>query len=167
MYSGEYDACDVTLSVFPHRASLKHMPDHGGNRTYDLCNTSPMHSFQACPVWVYTQSNITIVKLGSLSPVLIWNHCWNNSQVAYYGRNVNVQVGHMHSCRSKTWCAIERTWLHASPITTYAKLIDTCRISWLAMKWMNTALCKMDYRVIPWWLVLHSEQNYQSNFDLV
>ena len=23
MYSGEYDACDVTLSVYPHRASLK------------------------------------------------------------------------------------------------------------------------------------------------
>jgi hypothetical protein len=35
MYSGEYDACDVTLSVYPHRASLKNMPDHGGNRTYD------------------------------------------------------------------------------------------------------------------------------------
>jgi hypothetical protein len=36
MYSGEYDACDVTLSVYPHRAGLKNMPDHGGNRTYDL-----------------------------------------------------------------------------------------------------------------------------------
>jgi hypothetical protein len=24
------DACDVTLSVYPHRASLKNMPDHGG-----------------------------------------------------------------------------------------------------------------------------------------
>ena len=32
MYSGEYDACDVTLSVYPHRASLKNMPDHSGNR---------------------------------------------------------------------------------------------------------------------------------------
>ena len=30
MYSGEYDACDVTLSVYAHRASLKNMPDHGG-----------------------------------------------------------------------------------------------------------------------------------------
>ena len=37
MYS-EYDACDVTLSVYPHRASLKIMPGHGGNRTYDLWN---------------------------------------------------------------------------------------------------------------------------------
>ena len=42
VYSGEYDICDVTLSVYPHRASLKNMPDHGGNRTYDLWNTSPM-----------------------------------------------------------------------------------------------------------------------------
>ena len=38
----ELDACDVTLSVYPHRASLKNMPDQGGNRTYDLWNTSPM-----------------------------------------------------------------------------------------------------------------------------
>ena len=36
MYSGEYNACDVTLSVYLHRASLKNMPGHGGNRTYDL-----------------------------------------------------------------------------------------------------------------------------------
>jgi hypothetical protein len=26
MYSGEYDACDVTLIVYPHRESLKNMP---------------------------------------------------------------------------------------------------------------------------------------------
>ena len=38
----DYDACDVTLSVYPHRESLKNMPDHGGNRTYDLWNTSPI-----------------------------------------------------------------------------------------------------------------------------
>ena len=42
MYSGEYDVCDVTLSVYPHRASLKNMPGRGGNRTYDLWNTSSM-----------------------------------------------------------------------------------------------------------------------------
>ena len=42
VYSGEYDICDVTLGVYPHRASLKNMPGHGGNRIYDLCNTSPM-----------------------------------------------------------------------------------------------------------------------------
>ena len=30
MHSGEYDAGDVTLSVYPNRASLKNMPHHGG-----------------------------------------------------------------------------------------------------------------------------------------
>ena len=34
------DACDVTLSVYPHRAGLKNMPGHGGNRTYDLWNAN-------------------------------------------------------------------------------------------------------------------------------
>ena len=45
------DACDVTLSVYPHRASLKNMPDHGGNRTYDLWNTSPMLCELSYAVW--------------------------------------------------------------------------------------------------------------------
>ena len=31
----------ATLSVYPHRASLKNMPGHGGIRTYDLWNASP------------------------------------------------------------------------------------------------------------------------------
>ena len=42
VYSGEYYVCDVTLSVYPHRTSLKNMPGYCGNRTYDLWNTSPM-----------------------------------------------------------------------------------------------------------------------------
>ena len=50
MYSGKYDACDVTLSVYPHRASLT-MPDHCGNRTYDLWNTSPMLYQLSYAVW--------------------------------------------------------------------------------------------------------------------
>jgi hypothetical protein len=41
MYSGEYDVCGVTLSVHPHRASLKNMPDHGGNRIRDLWDSLP------------------------------------------------------------------------------------------------------------------------------
>jgi hypothetical protein len=61
MYPGEYDACDVALSVYPHPASLKNMPGQGGNRTYDLWNTSPRHIIQACPVWIYTQSNMTSI----------------------------------------------------------------------------------------------------------
>ena len=35
------DVCVATLSVYPHRASLKNMPGHGGIRTYDLWNASP------------------------------------------------------------------------------------------------------------------------------
>ena len=42
VYSGEYDVCDLTLSVYPHRARLKNMPGHGGNRSYNIWNTSPM-----------------------------------------------------------------------------------------------------------------------------
>ena len=65
MYSGEYDACDVTLSVYPHRASLKNMPDHGGIETKVVGSipTVVRHIFQACPVWIYlyTQSNITSI----------------------------------------------------------------------------------------------------------
>ena len=49
MYSGEYDACDVTLSVYPHRASLKNMPDHGGNRTYDLS----VEHWSYIVTWIY------------------------------------------------------------------------------------------------------------------
>ena len=42
MYSGEYDVCVATLSVYPHRESLKNMPGHGGIPIYDLWNASPM-----------------------------------------------------------------------------------------------------------------------------
>ena len=51
IYSGDYDTCDVTLNVYPHRASLKNMPHHGGNRTYDLWNTSPMLFQLSYAVW--------------------------------------------------------------------------------------------------------------------
>ena len=51
IYSGDYDTSDATLSVYPHRASLKNMPNHGGNRTYDLWNTSPMLFQQSYAVW--------------------------------------------------------------------------------------------------------------------
>ena len=69
MYSGEYDACDVTLSVYPHRASFKkNMPaDHSGNRWTSIPKvagsipTVVRHIFQARPVWIYTQSNITSI----------------------------------------------------------------------------------------------------------
>ena len=64
MYSGEYDACDVTLSVYSYRASLKNMPGHGGNRTYDLWNTSPM----LCQV-SYAVSSVRVCDISELSLV--------------------------------------------------------------------------------------------------
>ena len=64
MYSGEYDACDVTLSVYPHRAGLKNIPDHGGNRTYDLWNTSPM----LCQL-SYTVRSVRVDDISELSLV--------------------------------------------------------------------------------------------------
>ena len=55
---------DVTPSACISTPSkLKNLPDHGGNRTRDLWFASSSHrgqaDFSACPVWIYTQSNIT------------------------------------------------------------------------------------------------------------
>ena len=67
--------CDVTLSVYPYRESLKNMPGHGGNRTYDLWNTSPIMLCQLSYIFLlllikyYYNSNtasIIIAKLFSL-----------------------------------------------------------------------------------------------------
>ena len=46
MYSGEYDACDVTLklSVYPHRASLKNMPGHVGKAYFSSLPGVDIHS---------------------------------------------------------------------------------------------------------------------------
>ena len=77
MYSGEYDACDVTLSVYPHRASLKNMPDHGGNRTYDLWNTSPMLCQLSYAVWSVRVCDISEQNLvPSISMLSNNNHDW-------------------------------------------------------------------------------------------
>ena len=48
-----YNVCVATLVVYPHLASLKNIPGHGGIRTYDLWN--------AFPVWIYTQSSKTYI----------------------------------------------------------------------------------------------------------
>ena len=64
MFSGEYDVCDVTLSIYLHRPSLKNMPGHGGNRTYDLWNTSPM----LCQL-SYAVRSVRVCDISELSPV--------------------------------------------------------------------------------------------------
>ena len=77
MYSGEYDACDVTLSVYPHRASLKNMPDHGGNRTYKLWNTSPMLCQLSYAAWsvrvcdISEQNLVPSISIDSVAQIFI------------------------------------------------------------------------------------------------
>ena len=54
----------ATLSVYPHRASMKNMPGHGGIRTYDLWNASPMLcqlSYAVRSVRVYDISELSLV----------------------------------------------------------------------------------------------------------
>ena len=79
MYSGEYDACDVTLNVYPHRASLKNMPDHGGNVIYIMLYISHLDSntllhrggadiFLEWPIAINVQAAVLkmMVKCGSI-----------------------------------------------------------------------------------------------------
>ena len=47
MYSGEYDTCDCDWASIP--------------KVLGLIPTVARHIFQACPVWIYTQSNITSI----------------------------------------------------------------------------------------------------------
>ena len=69
------NACDITLSVYPHRASLKNMPDHGGNRTYDLWNTCPMLCKLSYAVWSDRVRDISEQNLvPSISMLSINNH---------------------------------------------------------------------------------------------
>ena len=60
--------------VYPHRASLKSMPVHGGNRTYDLWNTSPMLcqlSYAVRSVRVCDISEQNLVPLISMQSCII------------------------------------------------------------------------------------------------
>ena len=51
MYLGEYDACDVYSECISTPGKLENMPDHSGNRTYNLWNTSPMLCQLSYAVW--------------------------------------------------------------------------------------------------------------------
>ena len=122
MHSGEYDVCDVTLSVYPHRASLKNMPGHGGNRTYDLWNTSPMlcqlsyvvrsvqvsdnSELSLVPSISMVSSNITQSNITNMKIFITWQTCRSDATRGRCGRgnshNQNVdheKVGHMSMSR--------------------------------------------------------------------
>ena len=52
----------ATLSVYPQRASLKNMPKVVGSfptvpKVVGSFPTVARHIFQACPLWIYTQSS--------------------------------------------------------------------------------------------------------------
>ena len=48
MYSGEYDACDVTLSVYPHQASIP--------KVVGLIPTIDRHIFSSLPgVYIHSE----------------------------------------------------------------------------------------------------------------
>ena len=53
MYSGEYNVCFATLSVYPHPASIPKVV--GSNPTV------ARYIFQACPVWIYNQCSNTYI----------------------------------------------------------------------------------------------------------
>jgi hypothetical protein len=55
----DVDACDVTLSVYPHRAGLKNMP---GTVGIEPTTFGILAHFSGLPgVDIYTQSNITSI----------------------------------------------------------------------------------------------------------
>jgi hypothetical protein len=58
MYSSKYDACDVTLSVNPHLQSNLQTWD-SIPKVVGSIPTVVRHIFQAYPLWIYTESNIT------------------------------------------------------------------------------------------------------------
>ena len=88
------DACDVTLSVYPHRASLKNMPDHGGNRTYDLWNTSPMLCQLSYAVW-----SVRVCDISEQNLVPSISMLSNNNQASYSPEYITpTQKNHDYRC---------------------------------------------------------------------
>ena len=64
MYSGEYDVSDACTKCVSTPGTLKSLPPHKGNRTYDLWDTSPMLcqlSYEAKPVRVGDISELSLV----------------------------------------------------------------------------------------------------------
>ena len=126
MYSGEYGACDVTLSVYPHQARLKNMPDHGGNRTYDLWNThrGQRYIFQACPVWIYTQSNITSIIPPLLFLQSYYEDISNTLYLLYTGYiPITLSLKYMYICP----CFIRITFMCLTPCI-YFDLPNVCLV---------------------------------------
>ena len=79
MYSGEYDVCDVTKVV----GSIP-------TKVVGSIPTVARHIFQACPMWIYTQSNITNIKLRYVISKVVKNAMSGNFFGNNFGkRNIN------------------------------------------------------------------------------
>ena len=72
IYAGEYDVCYATMSVYPQEQLRNITYSNRSERVGQLAEhwasipkvvgsipTVARHIFQACPVWIYTQNNIT------------------------------------------------------------------------------------------------------------
>ena len=77
----------ATLSVYPHRASLKNMPGRGGIRTYDLWNASPMLCQLSCAVRLVRVYDISKLSLVPSIPML------SNSMILIFYDGVNMYSG--------------------------------------------------------------------------
>jgi hypothetical protein len=125
MYSDEYER-DVTVSVYPHRASLKNMPisSHGGNRTYDLWNTSNhvvIMKFILCwcnvlrriwCLWCYSECISTSGKLetyawarwGNITSIIFtWVHYTNTEKNACLIDYIDIEGTRLSSETSHAW----------------------------------------------------------------
>ena len=66
MYSGEYDyACDVTITYSNRPDRVVQLLEHRASipKVVGSIPTVARHVFQACPVGIYTQSNITSIVI--------------------------------------------------------------------------------------------------------
>jgi hypothetical protein len=110
-----YVICDVTLSVYPHRASLKNMPSHGGNRTYDLWNISPILWNTSPMLCGYT---LRVTSQISYSPEYITPTqkkflCVAQKMIQLQSitiRNAHADSTMIYSPCFTTWCILKTMW---------------------------------------------------------
>ena len=106
-----YYACDVTLSVYPHWARLKNMPDHGGNRTYDLWNTSPMLCQLSYAVWsvrvcdISEQNWASIPKVVGSIPTVV-RHIFKLARCGYTLRVTSQHHIHLSTLHQQKSCLL-------------------------------------------------------------
>ncbi|CAB4018646.1 chromodomain-helicase-DNA-binding 8-like, partial [Paramuricea clavata] len=134
--------CEVTLSVYPHRASLKNMPDHGGNRTYDLWNTSPMLCQLSYAVWSVRLCDITEQNLVRPDHV---------AQLAEHWASIPKVVGSIPTVKKMVTISARNTNVYKICKAIFSKLYNILQIkiySYLHSEWATAEkLMQLDKRV--------------------